>query len=1033
MRFTKLLALAILGFSCTLSYGQGVQTFPFGNSGGGSGGGATIPFTTNVLKGDNAGNAIGATPCTDFVTLTGCSPTFGTVTSTGNINGVSPTVFGFIDATSSVQTQINSTLKKAANLSDIANLGTARTNLGFPSGTGVLCNTSTTASGICNSSNIQSAIGAGVYDTSGAAASALTAAETYSSNASNITTGTLSSAVIPTNINTTGNAATATTITSTLPITKGGTGGTTILSALTNFGIPQYPILAYGAVCDGTTDDTTAISAAITAATAVNGKVIVPNSVNGCNVTTMLTIPLNVHVSGPGMSSPGINCKMTTGVCVLIAGSSSTNGVKGGGIDNLTIMGPYAVGGPFTGNAVGVWIGGDPAGTVAPSTWQGNFITLQNLHVAQFAYGYEFGNNAYIIDWINQLTTDNNIGYLVPCCSDLNSGEHLTMHGGSLIGGIGGVQALGGGGGTPNPTGANFEFNSFGMSWDYVNGPTFDGPRLTVHLHGDHVESSYTPFFHCHESTAGTGACIFDSVGSTFVLWTLGPQVGSDAPFYMDATFSNFALPEGNYLYLSRTQAYVLDWAVPFFSGTLSTLNIAYPWGMDANFSSTVPASITNADLSKWGTNYQTPIRTASYIQGNHVSATLDMFAPVITASTELISPLIYGGSATSSGLTLKASNVGGTSNTNNILLQGANGANSLTIDKNGDLFVGGLVSSAARTLNWYQGSNGVAGHTVQAYADFGNLNIYNPDGSFNWTVGDSAGFFGFKVVNSVFAQTSLWDSFGRMSGTLATIPSATTITFNSQYVTVSGTNGIATITPFTTAMGTFSATYGGCYDVYASGNWSTTTSGNISTAFSAVTGTLYRACWLTDSKWHFTPIAQPGTATPVIDGTGTVGVSLLYSRQDHVHPTDTTRAPLASPTFTGVPAAPTAAAGTNTTQVSTTAFTTAAIAALNSTGLARPIRTVTATTDTATVNDYAIKCNATTASSTETLPAAPTQGQIVVYNKIDSSANTCTVSAGAKLIRNGATTATTLVLSTPGALILQYDSADGSGVWTIE
>jgi hypothetical protein len=38
--------------------------------------------------------------------------------------------------------------------------------------------------------------------------------------------------------------------------------------------------------------------------------------------------------------------------------------------------------------------------------------------------------------------------------------------------------------------------------------------------------------------------------------------------------------------------------------------------------------------------------------------------------------------------------------------------------------------------------------------------------------------------------------------------------------------------------------------------------------------------------------------------------------------------APLASPTFTGTPTAPTAAAGTNTTQVSTTAFVTAAVAA---------------------------------------------------------------------------------------------------------
>ena len=39
--------------------------------------------------------------------------------------------------------------------------------------------------------------------------------------------------------------------------------------------------------------------------------------------------------------------------------------------------------------------------------------------------------------------------------------------------------------------------------------------------------------------------------------------------------------------------------------------------------------------------------------------------------------------------------------------------------------------------------------------------------------------------------------------------------------------------------------------------------------------------------------------------------------------------APLASPTFTGTPAAPTAAAGTNTTQLATTAFVTAALQAL--------------------------------------------------------------------------------------------------------
>jgi len=46
--------------------------------------------------------------------------------------------------------------------------------------------------------------------------------------------------------------------------------------------------------------------------------------------------------------------------------------------------------------------------------------------------------------------------------------------------------------------------------------------------------------------------------------------------------------------------------------------------------------------------------------------------------------------------------------------------------------------------------------------------------------------------------------------------------------------------------------------------------------------------------------LAQAASATPIVDGTPTVGTSTRYARGDHIHPTDTTRAPLASPTFTG-------------------------------------------------------------------------------------------------------------------------------------
>jgi len=57
------------------------------------------------------------------------------------------------------------------------------------------------------------------------------------------------------------------------------------------------------------------------------------------------------------------------------------------------------------------------------------------------------------------------------------------------------------------------------------------------------------------------------------------------------------------------------------------------------------------------------------------------------------------------------------------------------------------------------------------------------------------------------------------------------------------------------------------------------------------------------------------------MNGVAHQGSSILVPRANHVHPTDTTRAPLASPVFTGTPAAPTATAGTATTQLATTAF----------------------------------------------------------------------------------------------------------------
>jgi hypothetical protein len=87
-----------------------------------------------------------------------------------------------------------------------------------------------------------------------------------------------------------------------------------------------------------------------------------------------------------------------------------------------------------------------------------------------------------------------------------------------------------------------------------------------------------------------------------------------------------------------------------------------------------------------------------------------------------------------------------------------------------------------------------------------------------------------------------------------------------------------------------------------------------------------------------WTPVAGggggvPATIPPLQDGIAAIGVSAKYAREDHVHPTDPAialKAPLASPTFTGDPKAPTASPGDNDTSIATTAFVTAALSTVS-------------------------------------------------------------------------------------------------------
>lgn len=93
--------------------------------------------------------------------------------------------------------------------------------------------------------------------------------------------------------------------------------------------------------------------------------------------------------------------------------------------------------------------------------------------------------------------------------------------------------------------------------------------------------------------------------------------------------------------------------------------------------------------------------------------------------------------------------------------------------------------------------------------------------------------------------------------------------------------------------------------------------------------------------------IPSPSNSTPLVDaGAGAVGASLLYARQDHVHPTDTSRAPLASPALTGFPTAPTQPFNDNSQNIATTAFVQSSIGVPPPIGSVLPYAASTAPTN---------------------------------------------------------------------------------------
>lgn len=215
-------------FGCSLgqtAYDDGSGTcYTPGGSGGITGidsGGTPVTPTAGVVN-FAAGTNVTLTPSGNTITITS-SATAATAFSalTGATNTTAAMVVGTGASFGASGTgTITATAMPAAGL----------TGTTLPSG--IIHSSLTSAAG--GSFGTAAFTATTAYDAAGAAATAQTNAETYASNASNLSSGTVSAGLIPTlNQNTTGTAAN---VTGTVAIAHGGTGAITAPAALTALG-----------------------------------------------------------------------------------------------------------------------------------------------------------------------------------------------------------------------------------------------------------------------------------------------------------------------------------------------------------------------------------------------------------------------------------------------------------------------------------------------------------------------------------------------------------------------------------------------------------------------------------------------------------------------------------------------------------------------------------------------------------------------------------------------------------------------------
>lgn len=245
-----------------------------------------------------------------------------------------------------------------------------------------------------------------------------------------------------------------------------------------------------------------------------------------------------------------------TGVGLVIADNSNTDR-DNGGLRHIGIFGPAA-----SGSTIGVYVGGDPAGVISPSTDTAPQQTIYDAYISGFGIGLKVGNNASFltIDG-NTSFDDDGIGYEFPSGISGSSEQQRLINlqfTNNLNGSVVSDAAANSG-----------DIRFIGDSFDYSNGatstqttpvttPEVSGGGIFVGCHFEHWNG---PFI---DNTTYGGN--IDVVDSKFLEQSTAAV--TDPEMIKDGNANAGVTLKNNGYISAHTTTYVLDYTYPGTPGT---------------------------------------------------------------------------------------------------------------------------------------------------------------------------------------------------------------------------------------------------------------------------------------------------------------------------------------------------------------------------------------------------------------------------------------------------------------------------------